>query len=182
MIISALYILLFILSVNALYVLIRFVANKRASYYVVLFTLITIVCLAYFAYSFASNEGMALVANQFTYLDGSFILVFFLFCVLDICGIRVKKRIGIPLILIGLGILALAFTTGKSELMYKSIELRSYAGATYLSVEFGPVHKYFLAYVVLNTLAPVGIVIYSFFIKRKFPTSIPLLLGYWKSP
>ena len=77
MIVSGLYLVLFLLSAFATYLLIHRLENKRSSYYGVLFCLISVVCLAYFAYSIANDTGMALVANQFTFFDGTFIMIIY---------------------------------------------------------------------------------------------------------
>lgn len=38
------------------------------------------------------------MANQFSYLDGTFVMMFFIFCILDICNIKIRKRIALPMI------------------------------------------------------------------------------------
>lgn len=175
--ISILYLSLFFLSLVATFILLQKISNKRSSYYVVLFTLIAIVCLAYFAYSSALDSGMALTANQFSYIDGTFVQMFFLFCVLDICGIRVKKRFGIPLVIGNLFFLMLAFTTTRTRLIYKSYEIEYYKGSAHLSIEFGPLQKLFLAWVVFNTLIPIGVIVYSIVKNKKISYIYTTALG-----
>ena len=167
MFVSVLYFILFLLSLGAIYLLIQKVSNKRSSYYVVLFTLIAVVCLAYFSYSISMDSGMALVSNQFSYIDGTFVQMFFLFCVLDICGIEIKKVFAIPLVLGNLFFLIVAFTTEYSKLLYESYKIGYYKGSAHLEMEFGPLENVFLLWVVINTLIPIGIIIYAVLKKKK---------------
>ncbi len=177
MAISILYLCLFLLSIMAERILLQKIANRRASYYVVLFTLISVVCLAYFAYSISLDTGMALVANQFTYLDATFVMMFFILCILDICSIKVTRWVAIPMTAAGLFFLGLAFSTGYNQLFYKHVEHATYAGAAHLQMEFGPLYLPFVLYVVLLMLIPIGIVIYSAFHRRKMSYKYTLALG-----
>ncbi|MCQ2535331.1 MAG: ATP-binding protein [Lachnospiraceae bacterium] len=177
MYISLLYLTLFFLSLFATFLLVYNISNKRASYYVVLFTLVTVVCLAYFAYSTALDTGMALTANQFSYIDGTFMQMFFLFCVLDICGIEIKKAYGIPLTVCNLFFLLLAFTTQRTGLLYKTYEIGFYKDSAHLDVEFGPLQVVFLFWVVFNTVVPMGMIIYSIVRKKKISYKYTLALG-----
>lgn len=177
MLISTLYIVLFLLSVLAVYLLLKNISNRRAGYYIVLFTLISVVCLAYFSYSVANDAGMALVSNQFTYFDGTFILLFFLLCIMDICGLRMPKFLGFVLSVLCLVFLFLAFSAGHYQIFYKSVTFARYKGASHLIMEFGPLRIWFMIFVVLNTLAPMCIVVYSFFQKNKISYKYVLALG-----
>lgn len=177
MYISLLYLTLFILSLIATYFLLINVSNKRSSYYVVLFTLIAIVCLAYFAYSSATDSGMVLTANQFSYIDGTFVQMFFLFCVLDICGIQVKKSFGIPLVLGNIFLILVVFTTVRSGLLYKGYEIGFYNGSANIQAEFGPLHSVFLFWVIFNTLIPIGVILYSIIRRKKISYLYTTALG-----
>ena len=177
MYISILYLTLFFLSLIATYFLLLNISNKRSSYYVVLFTLIAIVCLAYFAYSSATDSGMVLTANQFSYIDGTFVQMFFLFCVLDICGIQVKKTFGIPLVLGNIFLILVVFTTKSSGLLYKDYDIGFYNGSANIQVEFGPLHNVFLLWVIFNTLIPIGVILYSVIRKKKISYLYTTALG-----
>ena len=177
MIVAAFYLTLLLLSVWAEFLLLQKISNRRASYYVALFTLISVVCLAYFAYSIALDTSMALVANQFSYLDATFVMMFFIFCILDICNIRVTRWFAVPMVLIGLSILALAFTAGYNQLLYKNVKIAHYAGAAHLRMEFGPLYYPFMIYVVATVMIPMGIVVYSAFHKRQISYKYTMALG-----
>lgn len=177
MVISLFYLSLFLLSLLAEFILLQKILNTRASYYVILFTLISVVCLAYFSYSIALDTGMALVANQFSYLDGTFVMMFFIFCILDICNIKVNKFIAIPMTLIGLFFLGLAFTSGYHQLFYKEVTLGKFEDSSHLQMEFGPFYTPYVLYVVLTVLIPIGVVIYSIFNKRKISYKYTVALG-----
>ncbi len=177
MYISALYLTLFFLSLFATFVLLKNIVSKRAGYYVALFVLISVVCAAYFAYSIANDAGMVLVANQFTYFDGTFMLTFFLFCVLDICGIKVKPPVAVGLTACNIFFLGLAFTTGENQLLYKEYWYGVSHGAAHIEVNLGPLHTFYVIYGVINTLAPLAIVVYSAFHKKKISFKYTIALG-----
>lgn len=177
MAITIFYLSLFLLSLIAEFLLLQKISNRRASYYVVFFTLISVVCLAYCAYSISLDTGMALVANQFSYLDVTFVMVFFIYCIMDICNIKVKKCVGIPLTAAGLFFLGLAFTAGYNQLFYKSYSHNTYGGAAHLVTELGPLYTYYVIFAVILMLIPIGIIVYSAFHKRKISYKYTVALG-----
>lgn len=177
MLVSGLYLFLFLMSVVAIYLLLHRISGKKTGYYVALFVLITVVCLAYFSYSIAKDASMALVSNQFTYLDGTFIYMFFILCLLDICGVRPGSKAAIPMTIGCLFFLFLAFSAGHSKIFYESYELVSDYGASHLSVRFGWMHFPFYIYIILNMLAPFGVLIYSAFHRKKMSYKYTITLA-----
>ena len=171
------YLGLFFLSLVALYLLLKNISNRRAGYYIVLFTLISVVTLAYFSYSISRDAGMALVSNQFTYFDSTFFLMFYLLCILDICGFKMPKVVSILMTICNLGVLFLAFSAAYLDIFYKDYEIEWYKGSAHLTMEFGPWHDVFMYYVVINTLIPLFVIIYSFFNKKKISYKYSLALG-----
>ena len=177
MAVSIFYFTLFILSILATYNLVSKIRSKRSGYYVILFTMITIVCLAYFAYSIAKDTGMALVANQFSYIDGTFVLMFFMFCIMDLSHIRVRNYIGIPKGIVSLSFLIFAFTAAYHRLFYTSYGFGSDYNASHLITEVGPIYNLYVIYVALNMFIPLGILVYSYFVKRKLSYKYSLALA-----
>lgn len=178
MIVSGLYLVLFFLSIMALGNLLVSLSNRRGSYYIILFSLISVVCLAYFSYSIALDASMALVSNQFSYLDGTFVMMFFIFCVMDICGVRIRKYIAIPWTICGLFFLLIPFTAGHSDLFYKSYSFVQDYGASHLTMDFGPLHAPFMIYVIINMSLPIIEVAISFFYKKKISYKISLAFSF----
>lgn len=167
MIVSVLYLSLFILSLVATFLLLDNGKGMKLNYYSALFILISVVCLAYFSYSIAGDKGMALVSNQFTFLDGTFMMFFFILCIMDICKVKVRKAFTIPMVLICIGFLGLVFTVGHNQLFYVSYELSSDYGASHLITEVGPMYNLYVGYVILNMLIPIVILVYCFFGKKQ---------------
>lgn len=174
MIVIGMYLSLFILSIIALYVLVALLNNRHGSYYVILFTLISVVCLAYFSYSIAVDAGMALVSNQFSYLDCTFVMMFFIFCFMDVCNVKIRRGVAIPWVVTGLVFLFIPFTAGHNGLFYESYELASDYGASHLIMEFGPLNTPFMIYVTINMLLPLLEVAMSFFFKKKISYKISI--------
>lgn len=174
MIVSGIYLSLFILSVIALYILVASLNNRHGAYYVILFTLISVVCLAYFSYSIAVDAGMALVSNQFSYLDCTLVMMFFIFCFMDVCNVRIRRGVAIPWVVVGLVFLFIPFTAGHNGLFYESYELAHDYGASHLIMEFGPLNTPFMIYVTINMSLPLIEVLTSFFYKKKISYKISI--------
>lgn len=177
MFVSALYLVLFILSIIALNLLFVVMSNRRGSYYSVLFTLITVVCLAYYSYSISEDAGMALVSNQFTYFDGTFVMMFFVFCIMDIAGVRIKPAIGTCWIVISTAALLIPFTAGHNDLFYSFYDIERDFGASHLVVEYGPLYNLFLIYIAINMIAPFLVVAVSFFYRKKISYKVSISLS-----
>lgn len=177
MIISGLYLILFIISIISTFLVIDRIINRRISYYTALFILITIVCLAYFSYSIAADKGMALVSNQFTFLDGTFVLMFFLFCVMDICEIKVENWLSIPLTVINLFFIGCVFTVEYNHLLYSYYDYSTDFGASHLITELGPVFNLYVAYVIILMLIPMSLVTYSAFRRKKISYKYIIAMG-----
>ena len=177
MFVSGLYFGLFILSLIASYIMLYKMSVKKIAYYGSLFILITVVCLAYFAYSIAIDTGTALAANEFTYLDGTFVMMLFLFCIMDMCGFNVPVAVSAPLCLINIGFLIVAFTSGYHNLFVTNYEIAHALGASHLSMELGPVYIAYIVYDVLYVIAVLGIVIHSVVNRKKISYKQTLVLG-----
>lgn len=167
MIISILYLILFIISMISVYIVLYKMTLKRVAYYGSLFLLIAVVTLAYFIYSISDNLGMALVANEFTYLDGTFVMMLFMFCVMDLCGIEVPKRQSIPMCTVNALFLIIAVTSTKHNLFIVNPVLGSSLGATHISIEYGPIYIAFIIHSILNILITCGIIIYAYKYRRR---------------
>lgn len=122
---------------------------------------------------------MALVSNQFTYLDGTFVMIFFIFCILDIMGIKIRRLYLTLWTLLGVFFLLIPFTASHNELFYTSYKLVYDYGASHLTMEFGPLHAPFMVFVVINTILPIIVVIFSFFSRKEFHTKYLLCCLYF---
>lgn len=167
MIISGLYAFLFFMSLIATYLLLVKGRKMKLNYYAALFVSITVVCLAYFSYSVSIDKQTALVSNQFTYIDGTFMLLFFILCIMDLCKIKISRIFTAGMGFACLFFLALAFSAGHTDIFYKSYEYTRDYGASHLLTELGSLYPLYYLFVIINMLIPIGIIIYSTIRKKR---------------
>ncbi len=140
---------------------------EKVAYYGSLFLLICVVLLAYFAYSISRDRGMALVANEFTYLDGTFVMMLFLFCIMDLCGFDVPKRMSIPMCAVNTFFVVVAISSEQHELFIKNAKLATYLGASHLRFDYGPLYNAYVIYNIINMLAIFGVIFYAMIRRKK---------------
>ncbi|MCQ2494463.1 MAG: ATP-binding protein [Lachnospiraceae bacterium] len=139
---------------------------KRVAYYGSLFVLVAVVTLSYFICSISTDFGMALIAHEFTYMDGTFIMMLFLFCVMDLSGYSVPKQMSIPMCVVNTLILLTDVTSPLHNLFIKNPVLRSDYGASHLDIEYGPVYNVFIVQTVMYIIG-VFLVLNNAFQRRK---------------
>jgi len=167
MFICMLYLALFLISMACVYFVLYKLHVHNVAYYGSLFLLITVVNLAYFCYSISADKGMALVANEFTYLDGTFVMMLFLFCIMDLCGLRVPKRMSIPMCVLNTFFIVAAVTSGNHDYFIKNAEFVTSLGASHLHIGFGPLYNAYIIYNILNMIATFGIILYAYKHRKK---------------
>lgn len=167
MAVRILYLILVCMSIVATYLLLSRGRGMKLNYFVSLFTTITFVTLAYLSYSIATDASMALVSNQFTFIDGTFMLVFLNMGIAEICGVRIPKFFSGIMTFFCAVFLSLAFTVGHHDFFYKSYEFGQNYGASHLVTELGPGYYMYLVFVIFNVLWPIWEIIYSIRHKKK---------------
>lgn len=162
MFVCMLYLALFLISMVCVYYVLYKMNVRKVAYYGAFFLLITVVNLAYFMYSIALDKSMALIANEFTYLDGTFVMMLLLFCIMDLCGFVVPKRMSIPLCVTNTFFLLAAVTSANHPLFIRNPEFVSRVGSSHLRMEFGPIYNAFIIYNVINMLVIFAVIIYAY--------------------
>lgn len=162
-----LYLILCLLSIVATYRLLIKGRGMKLNYFVALFVSISIVCLAYFAYSISVDKQTALVANQFTYIDATYMLLFFNLCIMETCGIKISKVYTGIMCVLSIFFLGMAFSVGHTDVFYSFYDYTTDYGAGHLITELGPMYNLFLVYVVVNLFVPIGVILYSFKFKKQ---------------
>ena len=141
-----------------------------------IFAFVPIVCLGYFLYSIAGDLGEAVTAQKLVYLGSSYLQMFILFSILNLCQISIRKWIRIFLYVCCTAIFMGALTIGHTDLFYKDLLFTSRDGLVLLERGYGIMHT--LYYVVVTALFAAGIVsiCYSWVKKRQVPRTIIILL------
>lgn len=143
-----------------------------------IFAFVPIVCLGHFLSSVAEDLGGALAAQKLIYLGTSFLQMFILFSILNLCQINIRKWVRTLLFLCCTIVFMGALTIGHTDLFYKSVTFSIRNGMGTLERDYGVMHTFY--YVIVLAFFATGFVAicYSWAKKRQVPRTIILLLVF----
>lgn len=144
--------------------------------FTMIFTLVPVGCLGYYLSSVTTTADGAIRAQQIAYIGGSFLQLFLLMSIFNLCKIQVPKWVRAALFAVCAGLYASVLSIGKSDLFYKNVDYKIENGHAVLIREYGIMHTAF--YIVLGAFFLTGIatLLYSWFKKKDVPRRILLLL------
>lgn len=144
--------------------------------FTMIFTLVPVGCLGYYLSSVTTTADGAIRAQQIAYIGGTFLQLFLLMSIFNLCKIQVPKWVRAALFAVCAGLYASVLSIGKSDLFYKNVDYKIENGHAVLIREYGIMHTAF--YIVLGAFFLTGIVtlLYSWFKKKDVPRRILLLL------
>lgn len=144
--------------------------------FTMIFTLVPVACLGYYLSSVAVTLDGAIRAQQIIYIGGSFLQLFVLMSIFNLCKINVPKWVRAALFAVCAALYASVLTIGKKDFFYKNVSLDIKGGRAVIVREYGFMHTVF--FIVVAALFLVGIItlLYSWFNKKDVPRQILLLL------
>lgn len=144
--------------------------------FTMIFTLVPVGCLGYYLSSVTTTADGAIRAQQIAYIGGTFLQLFLLMSIFNLCKIQVPKWVRAALFAVCAGLYASVLSIGKSDLFYKNVDYKIENGHAVLIREYGIMHTAF--YIVLGAFFLTGIatLLYSWFKKKDVPRRILLLL------
>ncbi len=122
------------------------VIKKRDIWFLLLFSMITVVNTGYLALSISGSLEEALLANRISYLGSVFLPFSMLFIILNVCGYKYKKWLPIILGAVSLLMFFIAASPGYLDIYYKEVSLNTVGGITVLEKVYGPWHRLYLFY------------------------------------
>lgn len=152
-------------------------AGRKITYYALLFLSIFIANIGYLTLSLSKNAEEALLATKFTYFSGTLVILFFIFCMLDVCNLKIKHSYIMALICLDTEVLISVFSAGYSKWHYKSVEFHHEDGISYLTKEYGPHHSIYLIMLIINMLIPVALIIYCSYRKNRVSWKYTMYFG-----
>lgn len=144
--------------------------------FTMIFTLVPVACLGYYLSSVAVTLDGAIRTQQIIYIGGSFLQLFVLMSIFNLCKINVPKWVRAALFAVCAALYASVLTIGKKDFFYKNVSLDIKGGRAVIVREYGFMHTVF--FIVVAALFLVGIItlLYSWFNKKDVPRQILLLL------
>lgn len=164
-----------ILSVLNIAILTAINSKRNIPYYTTMFHVMTIQIAGHLFLALSTNLEEALLANKIAYLGATFIPMLFLLGELNMCNIKISKKLHITLFFISATILGFALTAGQSTIYYKSVTLTKNFGVTDFVAEYGPAHMLYNIMMVSYLLS--GLTIFFVSIYKKKNISYKNLLG-----
>lgn len=167
MIVSALYLVAFLVSIVNLVVLFAISSRRNSAYYILTFVTMSISNVGYYALSLAQNVEEAVLANKFIYFGGCFLPLYLFLCVASLCKFKTKGWWigflgGLTCVVMGF-----VFSIGYVPYYYESVSFSRVGGIARLDKVYGPAHMLYyllLACCVLSILSVIG---YSFLKQKK---------------
>ncbi len=142
-----------------------------------IFVLVPVSTSAFLAVAESKTLDEAILATKFTYIAGSFTILFILLAIVDLCHLRIPKILRGIFVALTMAIYIPVLTIGKNSLFYKSAELVTRHGISLVTKkEYGIMHTFFYAWVILQFLLAVIILVYSLIKKDHVSHKIIFLL------
>ena len=141
-----------------------------------LFIFIPVACLGHLLFSVSGSLGEALAAQRLIYLGGSFLQLFVLFSIMDLCQVPVGKWLRILLFVLCLVPFAGSLSIGYTDLFYRNVSFEILDGVSVLNREYGWMHTLYYAVVIAFFAVDFAVILFSWMKKRQVPRTIILLL------
>lgn len=142
------------------------IIKKKDLWFLLLFSMISVVNLGYLSLSFSVTLEEALLANRISYLGSVFLPFSMLFIILNVCKYRYKKWLPVFLSAVSTVMFFIAASPGYSDIYYKDVTLNHVNGVTVLDKVYGSWHSVYLFYLVLYFSVMIFCTAYTTF-KRK---------------
>jgi len=153
--------------------------HKHVDIYITLiYVFILIQNLGYVLMGYSSGLDEAIVALKVIYIGSCFNVVWIMFSVFDLCGIKMNKLLRIVFLIIPALIYACVLTIGHSDLYYEEFDFKMYRGAGMIEkFKYGPLHILFYIMVILYFCITFSVLIYCYMKKKNVSRKMSYLLG-----
>lgn len=144
--------------------------------FTMIFTLVPVSCIGYLLSSLSGTLEAALISQQIIYIGGSYLQLFIVFSIFDLCGINLPKWVRTAMFVVCTILYASVLTIGRLGIFYKSVSLKITDGQPELIKEYGFMHTVFLVSLIGFLLTGIITIIYSWLKKKDVPRRILILL------
>lgn len=142
------------------------VVRKKEPWFLVLYSSVFVVNLGYLALSVSNSLEAALLANSISYLGSVFLPLSMLMIILKVCRIPVKRWVLVLLTCISIATFLLAASGKSLGLYYRDVTVEYVGNVATLKKVYGPLHCWYLFYLLSYFSIMVGSIVYSFVKKR----------------
>lgn len=141
------------------------------------FILVPISNLSQVMLSRARSLEAALLANKVMYISACYLILMLTLIVFSLCDIKLNRYIRLVLYLISTTVFCFTLQIDENRLYYKNAQYKVEKGTVVLIKEYGPLHKFFYAMVIIYFLMGMGAIAYSYFKKNQVSRKFIYLLA-----
>lgn len=142
------------------------IVRQKELWFILLYTAVFVVNLGYFTLSISGSLGEAMLANRISYLGSVFLPLCMLMIIMQACHMRIHKGVLILLICISIATFLLAASGGYLDLYYKEVTVEFVGDVAVLKKVYGPLHGWYLIYLLSYFALMVGTILYASIKKR----------------
>ena len=144
--------------------------------FTLIFTLIPIACLGYLLSALAHSLEAAIIGQQIIYIGGSFLQLFIVFSIFNLCKVEVPKYLRLILFAFCAIVYASVLTIGHLDWFYTKVSFEMIGSRPVLHKEYGIMHTVFYVLVCLYLITGIITIIYSWIRKKEIPRRILIML------
>lgn len=142
------------------------VVRKQEPWFLILYGSVFVVNLGYFALSVSNSLDGAMVANAISYLGSVFLPLSMLMIIMKACHIEVKRWMLAVFVCVSVATFLLAASGDTLGLYYESVAVEYVDGVAVLKKAYGPLHCWYLCYLLLYLFLMVAAIVGSFAKKK----------------
>ncbi len=138
-----------------------YLIQKKNGWFLLLFSLVTIINAGYLSLALSTTLEEALLANRIAYLGSAFLPMSILMIILSVTRLRVLKIVPGLLFVLGMVVFLVAASPGFSDIYYKEVALHWVGGVAVLDKVYGPYHSLYGFYLLMYFVAIIGAVTHA---------------------
>lgn len=150
--------------------------KQREIWLFAIYFLVGIVNLGYLLLSVSKTIDFALTANKIAYFGQVYIISCMFIIISKLCGFTYKKWLVGILIAVATIMFSMVLTTGHLDWYYESVKIIEVNGATKLVKEYGPLHSFYLIYIIAFFIAMIVVISISFIRNKNASSKLSSLM------
>ena len=126
-----------------------------------IFCFVPIGNLGYLLEEMAKTIPEVLISIKVTYIGGSYLILFIMFAIFNMCDLKLKKPLRFTLLVITTAVFLPVLTIGKGPYFYKDIQGTLVDGQLVLTKVYGPGHTIYYIMLVTYVIISCSVILYS---------------------
>lgn len=170
------YLIAFLLALHMFFTFL--IRNRKCDSVLIMFSVLVVLnCGGYYFLSISKTLEMALFFNKVVYVGGCFAPLFTVILLSRLCNLKIPRIVQAVMTIFSTVVLLLAFTIGKSEIYYKSVELVCTDSYSYLEKTYAPLHVLYPILVILYGIILLNYMIYAIQIRKTASVRLIMIIA-----